>query len=243
MSGFIGGGGGSATGAVGPTGSIGATGSTGSIGTTGPTGPIGPGVSGINISNNNTALGYFQNVNLQGGLVGTTGPNNTVAINSLNDFILVGVAGANMASASNASGGMIQWNNAIYKQGAIGATTVGTAAGWITIQKSGYFEVNYNLTFTGVPSGTLLEVTNFLGATGGAGQYGYGSGTPISQSLTYINAPGASGSAAFSTDNYYVVYIPSGSSIETYYRKVGSAIPSGIGISPTGTSFTMKCVG
>ena len=139
----------------------GATGATGVQGIQGPA---------ITVDNNLTSYNANTTIlNFVGGLVGATGPaSNTTTVNSLNDFLIVGVTGSSMATTSAASGHMIQWNNTIYgATGSLGATTVGTAAGWITINKSGYYDISYSLSFTGIPSGlNYLSVQNYVSATG-----------------------------------------------------------------------------
>lgn len=230
------------TGPIGPQGITGTTGPTGPQGATGSTGPIGPGVSGFFIKNEGASLGLFQTINLQGGLVGVTGPNNTVNINPLNDFIQVGITGIGFTGSFQlASGAMIQWNTQKAIQGTIGHTTVGTAAGWISVNKSAYYQVNSKINFTGLPSGAVVQSQQFVGATGGNGQGGFGSGTPISQSVSYAVQQATSYINSINTS--YVVYIPSGTSIETYTNYISGGGGSPIFLSPTGTYFDMTAVG
>jgi hypothetical protein len=263
MSGFVGGGGGSGvagpqgvqgspgvTGAVGNAGSVGNTGPTGAqgptgtIGTTGPTGPIGAqGSPGINLQNAGASLGIFPTINLVGGLNGTTGPNNTVVINSITDFLQVGITGIGFTgSLQLASGPMVQWNTEKIRLGTIGHTTVGTAAGYLTINKSAYYHVNSRVNFTGLPSGVVIQSQEFISATGA-----FGGGTPISQSVAYTSDGMATGPSTTTLDasisKSYTVFIGSGTSIETYmnYLRTGGGSP--IFMSQTGTFFEINSIG
>ena len=83
------------------------------------------------------------------------------------------------------------------------------------------------------------------------GQYGFGSGSAIDRSLSYSVGTGASfglfgavGDAGLSEqyEKSYMVYLPSGTSIETYYYYTGGGA-SGISISPTSTFFQIKACG
>ena len=219
--------------------------SAGIAGPTGPTGPQGPaganGVSTIWLQNNGATLAPVNTVNLLGGLVGTTGAvPGIVNINSLNDFAILGFTGSNLATGNNASGAMVRWTSEIITPtgGAIGHTTIGTAAAWVTVQKAGWYEIDYSIGFTGV-SVPLLLVQCFLGATGGNGRFGFGSGSPITQSVSY--GIGGSGFASQS----FLAYIPSGSSIETYVSPFSPAVYglSGICFSPTGSKFSIRTRG
>jgi len=206
-------------------------------GITGVTGPAGTNGTGVWYQNAGATLALTNLVNVQGGLYAATGPGNTIVINAMPDFGQLGVTGSNLATTSSPSGAMVQWNNNIITPtGSMGHTTVGTAAGWLTIQKSGYYKIHYSINFTGVPSGTSQIVAQqFVGATGGSSALGFGSGSAISQSLAIVY--GATGYMS----NAYVAYLPSGSSIETYIFRVGGAA-SGFGISPTGTAFTIRTI-
>ena len=219
------------TGATGPTGSIGAQ------GVTGATGPAGVNGTGVWYQNAGVTLGLFNTVNIiGGGLIAATGPNNTVTINSLPDFIQMGLTGANAANAGYASGAMLQWNwNYIAPTGNLGHTTIGTQCGWLTVQKSAYYQISYSLNFTGIPAAQIMA-QQFVSATGGSNQYGYGSGSAINQSI------GIGFGATCYIDQTYMVYLPSGCSVETYLLKTGVSA-SGFGLSPTGSAFLMRSIG
>jgi hypothetical protein len=240
--------------AVGPSGNFLSTDSVGNLswqsGLFGPTGPTGPqGLAGVNgastiwLQNNQATLAPFSTLSLKGSLVGTTGPGNAVTINSLNDFAILGLTGSIAQNSSYASGAMIQWNREIITPtgGALGHTTIGTAAGWLTVQKEGWYEVDYSIGFTGVsPQNVIAQC--FIGATGGNQRFGFGSGSPIAQSLSY-GIGGSSGS--FFLSQSFLVSIPSGSSIETYVSPL-NILPvgiSGICFSPTGTKFSIRTKG
>lgn len=194
--------------------------------------------STIPISNNGSPIAKFAaNINLIGGLLGTTGVGNTVNINSLNDFAIFGLTGANMSTGLAASGPMVRWNTDIIgATGLIGHTTIGTAAGVVVINKSGWYEVDYSLRFTGiVASGLSQPLTQcFLSATGG-----FGVGTPIPQSYALASVASGQGFAAQS----FMVYIPASSNIETFVSKFPGGSPSGIAYSPTGSKFSIKLKG
>lgn len=232
-------------GSQGPTGQRGATGNTGPQGSQGPTGPQGnQGSPGGNIRNNGASLGIFPTFNLVGSLNGATGPGNVVNINSINDFLSVGITGQGATAASAvqlASGSMIQWNTEKTKLGTIGHTNIGTAAGILTINKSAYYQVNSRICFTGLPSGVVIQSQDYIGATGGNGRFGFGSGTPISQSLGYIT-PGAV-QVVDVLKNSYVAFIPSGTSIETYVNYISGGGGSAVYLSPTGTFFDITNIG
>ena len=267
-----------ATGPQGPTGTIGPTGNTGPQGSQGPTGPQGlqgsPGVTGaggpqgsqgatgpagaagasaVFIFNDGVSLGMFPSINLIGALVGTTGPNNAVNIGQLNDYLSVGITGFGAGASSTiqlSSGAMIQWTTEQTKIGKFGHTNIGTAAGFITINESGYYQVNRGVNFTGLPSGCVVQVEEFLGATGGNGRFGFGSGTPITKSVSYSNSYISNAGAvhfANSVSKSYTVYIPSGTSIETYVslarRSTGLGGGSAICLSATGTFFDITLIG
>lgn len=224
---------GSATGAVGPAGATGAQGSQAS--------------PGVNIFNNGATLGTFPTFNFQGGINGTTGPNNTVNVNSIPDFAQVGITGLGV-SGSNvvASGTTVKWNTEIARLGTIGHTNVGTAAGIITINKSAYYQINSKMNFTGLPSGVVVQAQQFISATGAA--FGAGGGTPIAQSVAYLQ-PGLGASGAVSAgqpnslDASYIVYIPSGTSIETYVTYLNAGGGSAVYLAPTGTFFDIRNIG
>ena len=220
----------------------------------GPQGPQGsPGAAGgsaVNIQNAGVSLGLFPTINLVGALNGTTGPNNTVNINSLPDFLQVGITGVGATAPSAvqlASSAMIQWNTEKTKIGALGHTTIGTAAGFLTVNKSAYYQVNRNINFTGLPSGVVIQAQEFLGATGGNGRLGFGSGTPIDVSMSYLTVASPSGIGSIemcdSIDKSYVVYIPSGTSIETYVNYIRAGGGSAVYLSPTGTYFDIRSIG
>ena len=190
-------------------------------------------------------LAAFSSINFIGGLNGVTGPNNTIAVNSITDFIQVGLTGiAGTAPLQMASGAMVQWNKLnISVLGAMGHTNIGTAAGWVLLNKSAYYQVNSKLNFTGLPSGVIIQSQQFLGATGGLG-----SGTPISQSLAYLNVGPASGAANINALNSsYVVYVPSGNNITTWVNYLSQGgVPGGgspVFFSPTGSSFDIRNIG
>jgi hypothetical protein len=189
----------------------------------------------------------FPSINLIGGLNGVTGPNNTVAINSITDYLQVGITGIGFTgSLQLASGAMVQWNTENTKLGSLGHTTVGTAAGHLTVNKSAYYQINRTINFTGLPSGVVVQAQEFCGATGGNGRFGFGSGTPITQSVSYYqdyssnaNAIGLAASAVKS----YIAYLPSGTSIETYVNYIRGGGGSAVMLSPTGTSFDIRNIG
>lgn len=226
-------------------GGTGAQGATGPAGAQGATGPVGPGATQF-LSNNGVSLGAFSSINLQGGLVGVTGPNaGTISISSLNDFIQLGVTGLGASgSCYIASGAMVSWNTEQAKQGAIGHTTIPSASAWVVVQKSAYYQVITKLNFTGAASGTTIQAQQLLNATGmGAGASGFAA-TPISQSVAYLQLSGPSGYGITNgtIEQDYIVYIPSGSNIETYVNYSAGGGGSPIVLAPTGTMFTMKTV-
>lgn len=240
--------------ATGPTGPAGATGPTGPQGATGPTGGIGPtgipgvaGASAVWIRNVGVTLGLFNSIQLNGDLVGVTGPGaNEVTISSFNDYIELGLTGANLAK--NASGLMVYWNaTGLLQFGALSHTNVGTAAGWLVVNKSGYYEVNASYAFTGIASGCTAVIQQFISATGGNLQGGFGSGSPIAKSIAYCNVFSTFTGPIQGPDQSYIVYIPSGSSIETYIIMAkgngGLTGPTGFALSPTGTNFSLRIVG
>ena len=86
---------------------------------------------------------------------------------------------------------------------------------------------------------STVQAVFFIGATGGNQRFGFGSGEPIPQSVSYSTIPTGFVSQSF------LVYIPSGSSMETYIQRV---IPvtqgiSGFCISPTGTKLSIRRIG
>lgn len=247
-----------ATGQTGPQGAQGIQGITGVTGPQGATGPTGPqgaqgspggaGVQGSNtvfIYNDGVTLGSFANINLGPGLIGITGPNR-VDIKSLEDLVIAGITGSVAIASNHASGAMVQWNNNIVAPtGAIGHTTIGTACGWFSVQKEGWYEVDYSLNFTGLGlsiGGGALMSQCFIGATGGNSRFGFGSGNPIPQSVDTANIASGIGSLSQS----FLTAIPSGSSIEVYISRFPAHVISGISgicISPTGTKFSLKSRG
>lgn len=158
------------------------------------------------------------------GPIDTSNPNSVTQ-----DLLVVGMTGSSMATNIAASGPMVIYNhNWIAPVGAIGHTTIGTAAGWMTIQKSNYYHIAYSIAFTGVPSGTSqIQVQQYNSATGA------GAGSAIPQSLSTIY-----GGTGF-VDNTYIAYLASGTSLETYVSRQGPA-PSGMAISPTGTQLSIR---
>jgi hypothetical protein len=246
---------------VGATGTVLSTDASGNLswivpaptGTIGPTGSVGPpgaqGTFGINVWDEGVSIGTFGTINFQGGLVVATGPLGVINVNNMGDFAQVGVTGLGASGALQlASGAMVQWNveNTKMSKGALGHTTIGTAAGWVTIRNSAFYNINSNINFTGLPSGVVVNVQQYLGATGA-----FGSGTPIAQSVSYLqNFAGASaGMIINSVNKNYSVYIPSGTSITTWvqYLQVSIAGKAGGGspvfLSPTGTYFEIREIG
>jgi hypothetical protein len=248
-----------ATGPQGPTGTIGSQGLQGSPGVTGATGPQGPTGAGVEgptgpqgpagagastfwvINDSLETLGQFNTINLKGSLNATVGPGaNTVTINSLDEFAIYGRTGSPARSGGYASGAMVQWNwEMIGATGnLIGHTNIGTAAGWITLSKEGWYEIDYSLNFTGpVQAAGGLMVSCYVGATGGNGRFGFGSGQVIPQSVAIGVVPSGWISQSF------LAFIPSGSSIETYVQRYPTSLKSGISglaISPTGTKFSIR---
>ncbi len=222
-----------ATGVIGPTGPQGSTGPQGATGVQGIAGS--PGITGIDILKDGTSLGTFDRVNLDGGLKGITGPNtDTITFTALDDFGIFGLTGTNLLSGG-ASGGMVKWNaEYINPTGvSIGHTTIGTAAGWVTINRTGWYEIDYSVGLTG--STMILQSACYIGATGGNGAFGFGSGSPIPQSLAYGSITSGSGFLQQS----FLVAIPSGSSIETYILKL-SANATAPAYAPTGSKFSIK---
>lgn len=211
----------------------------GAQGTAGPTGAQGPGISGIWLQNNGATLGEFQNINVLGGLVGVIGPSNTVVIDSLNDFAQAGLA-SNGVLFTAAGGGMIQWSQSQYLLGSIGHTSVGTAAGMFLINKSGYYEIESSINFTGLPSGAVIQSMQYLNATGA-----YGGGTPVAPSVSYFQLVSPTGSSHIigGVDSSYITYIASGASVETFTNYISGGGGSGIALSPTGTFFTIALIG
>lgn len=238
----------SASGTAGPAGSTGAAGATGLAGATGPIGSTGPqGSPGIqasaivNIFNAGVTLGFFPSINLVGALRGTTGPNNTVVINTIPDFVQVGITGTATGPVISPSGTMLGWNTTVGTGlGALGHTNIGTACGVISVIKSAYYQVNSKINFTGLPSGAIVQSAQYLGATGVLG-----SGTPIVQSVAYYENLMYTGVPAFpgTINSNYVVFIPSGTNIETYLSYISGGGGSGVYLSPTGTSFDIRSLG
>ena len=213
------------------------------IGAQGAQGSPGPQATpGVNIYNAGATLGAFASINFVGGLNGVTGANNIVQVNSIPDFVQVGITGAGASSSVQlASGAMVQWNTQKGSAlGALGHTNIGTAAGWITASKSAYYQVNAKINFTGLPSGVVVQTQQLLGATGALS-----SGTPVSQSVAYLQSFSYTGVAAFSqtVDTNYVVYIPSGSSITTHINYITGGGGSPVFLSPTGTFFDIRSIG
>lgn len=248
------------TGPTGPQGQQGVQGPTGTIGPTGPTGPRGatgpqgiqgsPGVTGFTGPTGPQGATGPQGIQGPTGQIGPTGPQGIQGVTgptgpqggiASNDLAILGITGSNMATGFNASGAMIRWNATILAPtGAIGATTVGTAAGWVTVNKSSYYDVDYAIGFTGLQSPLGVMVQCFIGATGGNQRFGFGSGQPIPQSVGFISTPSGFISKSFTT------FIPSGSSIETYFSTFPThslAGNSGICLNQTGTNFSIKASG
>jgi hypothetical protein len=234
--------------------SIGANGIQGATGPTGPVGPTGsiggqgsPGVATnvFNIWNNGVSLGAFPTINLQGGLIGTTGPNNSVNISSNGDIIQAGVTGFGFTGlyVAQVSGAMVKWNRPFITsvtQGALGYTSIGTAAAHISVNRSAYYQVRSKISFTGLPSGATVQMQQVLGATGAGA---IGNGTPIAQSVAFYHNYGnvAADIGHATLFNSYDVYIPSGVPIETYLTYTrGSGGGSPIVLSPTGTLFEIQ---
>jgi hypothetical protein len=247
-----------ATGATGPAGATGVTGATGPTGPAGAQGPTGPSGNNIWVLDEGATIGLVPILNFGGGMAVTTGPvANSVLINTISDYVQVGLTGVMGYNGNNspagtasgfiglASGAMIYWNNVVRRKGNLGATNVGTAAGWITVQDSSYFEVMYNINFTGLPSGVVMLVQQFLGATGGSANKGFGSGTAIDQSVMMVNAPGGAATIpwALSANKAYTVFIPSGTSIETYVTYARGGGGSAVYYAATGTYFEMRNIG
>ena len=97
-------------------------------------------------------------------------------------------------------------------------------------------------------------IQQFIGATGGSNRLGFGSGTPINQSVALFQAgPGTinnAGSQKGTISKVYTVWIPSGTSIETYIMPItggGGAVgangTSGTLYSATGTYFGLRLIG
>ena len=177
-------------------------------------------------------------------------PGNWVRLQpALNSFAQLGVTGANLASGG-ASGAMVQWNTHNQVLGSFGHTTIGTASANVTISRAGNYNVNYNMNFTGLPSGVVVQVQQFLNAAdqsgnGGTGALGFGSGTPIAQSVAYYQqgqAPAGFINAG-SIDKTYTVAVPSGVRMQTFVNYIQAGGGSGIAISPTGTFFEIKDAG
>ena len=104
-------------------------------------------------------------------MLGKTGPNNTVQVFSAGELLSIGVTGLGHSGScriNQASGQMVKWNDPIIDdtpRGFIGFTTIGTAAQNIVINNSNYYNVRYNFTFTGLPSGASVICQQFLNAT------------------------------------------------------------------------------
>lgn len=166
-----------------------------------------------------------------GGAQGATGP-----IAGIGNFYQAMPTGIQPTGSIDAKA--VQWGGPQLTIGSIGVTTVGTAACYATINAPGYYQVNTTMNFTGAyaPSGVYnLYMQQFLGATGGLG-----SGTPIAQSFV-MGSP-----SAISMDNAYVVSIPSGTNISTWYYALYSNntfLPTGPFVSPTGTVFSLRQIG
>ena len=180
------------------------SGSQGSQGSPGVTGPQGsPGVTGV---------------------TGAAGP-------GINSF---GVFGPTPTGANLASGWMVKWSTGIVQPtGAIGWTSVGTAAGWITVASAGYYDVQLDVVPTGTPTGAILATALRFGATGGPGG-GLNSGSGLS-SLVEVG-----GLMNQSITNGGLVYLPQNASIESYvYPLFPPSLASGISIAATGTAFSI----
>lgn len=227
---------GSASGTVGPTGP------TGSQGSTGPQGTAGAGLSGINVYNSIATLGFFTDIVLGAGLVGVTGPTaNKVTINSTPDFISCGVTGIGFTGSLQVPSGspLIKWNvqNTGIALGTLGSTNVGTAAQYISINKTAYYSIAYNLQFTGIPSGVTTQSQVLLGATGAPG----GTAVANSVAVAYNGFSGAVGNL----ENAFTVKIPSGTnvSVAVSYLPGGGSQGSPVFLSQTGTFLQLSSVG
>ena len=196
-------------------------------------------MTGLTIYANGLTYGSFQNINFIGAHSAATAANNVLAINTISDLAYMGVTGANLIGTGAASGLMIKWNNVISPvRGTIGVTTVGTAAGYLTVQNSAWYEIRSKIQFTGLPSGTVIQTQQFLGATGS-----FGSGTPVAQSVVFSPVFGASPINYSTVNQDYLAYIPSGTNISTFCNYISGGGGSGIAISPTGTFFNLRNVG
>ena len=201
--------------------------------------------------NNGVTLGNFNNINLVGGLLGSTGANNTININNFNSYV-----GAGTSGPGGQSSGPILWNGPQQiVLGAMGATTIGaTSPAFITInnyntlgKNYSYYQVSTVVVCTGAnASGTQFMMQQRLGATGGLSS----SGTPIAQSVVISNhiiVPsgfGWSGTAnQMQLANDYVVAIPSGTNISTWIIPTYGGSLAQVGYLQTGTYFNIELIG
>jgi collagen type I alpha len=218
------------------------------------------GATGVNVSvtgiptgtwawNNGATVGQFGTYNLVGGLAASTGPAvGQVNITPLGQFYQGQVTGHGFAStASNTwiSTGLVCWGG---QQLVIGnnmnATTVGaTAAGQIYFSQGGlnsaygYYEIETRLQFTGISSGSYnITLAQYDGATG----INPAGATSILQSAALGNIGTGFGT---SINNSYVAAIASGSYLSTWITFVGANSPSGLYLSPTGTSISIQQIG
>ena len=204
-------------------------------------------------------------------LVYTTG-NNTISVGYVNKPLSIFQSGITGFTGSyNAGIGPVQWNSPqisgtynIWQP-----TSNATGSGQILFYNAGDYEVTYSIQTTGVlgpaPMGWTVQQYLFGANKGFTQGYatGYASGTPIAQSVGYLWKPGYSGawSPKFGVATYgstggidyptppevdqsYLVYIPSGFSLQTYIIPIvgafgqpsGAIAATGVMLSATGTN-------
>lgn len=177
------------------------------------------------------AIGIEQGPTGAAGVTGATGP----AGNTFTTFAVFGTTGQSVFTGATTptgqgSGFMVYWNTGIIQPtGVIGWTSVGTAAGWIVFNQGGYYDVDADVTPTGVPTLLPWYTQIRFGATGGTVggiNSGSGSNALITQQVGLNSA-----------NNFSFLYVPSGGSIEVYAYLSGS---TGLNIAATGTNLTIR---
>jgi hypothetical protein len=211
-------------------------GATGTIGATGAAQ-----ATSFAYNNGITAAPYI-NINLQGGLVGSTGAGGMLNITPFGNFVQQGATGGH-SSGTNFT--QVLWGGQRIQIGnVLGSTSIGTACSLVSINYAGYYNIDTTVGYTGVPTGQVI-MQQFLGATGTLG-----SGTPISQSFVLAalsssrNQSGIASSIAYGQiQSSYIVQIPSGTNISTWLSYISPSGQTGIAISATGSIFSVEMIG
>lgn len=188
------------------------------------------------------------------GAQGATGPaGNSVAGNACIALACSSGAALNVAGSvytlRPTGSSVITWTTEVYKTGNISHTTIGTAAGSVSFDRAGTFNVAYQINYTGISSGVNIAIMQRLNSNGTV--------TPIALSVSYpiISAGFFAGAAPqrishkASAQCDYILSVPSGSKLETLtylYPKNDGGVGQGIytgacaAICITGTSLSIS---